>query len=415
MYARSACASCAVSSSLILTRSPIDTSPSSLPSSITGRCRKRRSVISPSASSTDIASCPTTMLQVIAASTGRRSRSRSPSANRCTTSRSVKMPTAQPSPSGTSTAPTFSACMVRIASATLDLADTATTRLPLAASTSLSFIAVSSPRLAQDLPDVVARTQIGDELLQIRTERVARRHHAERLAVLHHRHVPEFAFVHQVERMPERPVGRDGARIRRHDLGQAGLRRVAALGEHAEQRVALGEDAGQPAALRDQQRADAVALHQLRRRRDARFGAGGNRFLLPYDAADRSFFHDTPPRASTLLSARRIALQIFFCTAKISIKIFPCARNISFPWATAASTASPIPSGAITTIRTSWCACTVLRATAAISTSSPKRSLRTAAWCAWTSSDGGTATGWTTSPNTRFPPTWPTRRRCWRG
>src|SRR2546426_10745326 len=88
------------------------------------------------------------------------------------------------------------------------------------------------------------------------------------------------------------------------------LRRVAALGEHAEQRVALGEDAGEPAALDDQQRADAVALHQLRRRRDAGFGAGGNGFLLPNDAADRSFFHGTPPRADTLLSVRRIALQI---------------------------------------------------------------------------------------------------------
>src|SRR2546430_7532625 len=268
---------------------------------------------------------------------------------------------------------------------------------------------------SQDLPDVVARIEIGDELLQVRAERVARRHHAERLAVLHHRHVPELAFVHQVQRVPERPVGRDGARIQRHDLGKVGLRRVAALGEHAEQRVALGENAGEPAALHDQQRADAMALHQLRRRRDAGFGASENGLLLPNDAADRSFFHGTPPRADTLLSVRSIALQIFFCIAKISIKIFPCARNISFPWATAAFTASPTPSGAITTIRTSWCACTVLRATAAISTSSPRRSPRTAAWCAWMSSDAATATGWKTSPNTAFPPTWPTRRRCWRG
>src|SRR5205807_1300220 len=264
---------------------------------MTGKCRKRRSVISPSASSTEVASRPTTMLQVIAASTGRRSRSRSPSANRRTTSRSVKMPTGQPSASGISTAPTFSARMVRIASPTLDLADTATTRLPLAASTSLSFIAVASSRLAQDLPDVVARIEIGDELLQVRAERVARRHDAERLAVLHHRHVPELAFVHQVERVPERPVGRDGARI----------------------------------GLHDQQRADAMALHQLRRRRDARFGAGGNGFLLPNDAANRSFFHGTPP-AQTLYSLRDVLhCKSFFALQKYRLRFFPCARNISFP------------------------------------------------------------------------------------
>src|SRR5258706_932289 len=127
MYARSACASCAVSLSFTFTRSPIDTSPSSFPSSITGRWRKRRSVINPSASSTDIESSPTTTLHVIRASTVSVSKSRSPSAYRRTTSRSVKTPTGHPSASGTITAPTFSACMMRIASATLDLADTVTT------------------------------------------------------------------------------------------------------------------------------------------------------------------------------------------------------------------------------------------------------------------------------------------------
>ncbi|HYN13292.1 MAG TPA: ABC transporter substrate-binding protein [Burkholderiales bacterium] len=141
IYARSACVSCAVSSSLTLTRSPIDTSPSSLPSSTTGKWRKRRSVMSPSASSTDIDSRPATMLHVMRASTARVSKSRSPLACRRTTSRSVKMPTGHPSASGTSTAPIFSACMVRMASAILDLADTVTKRRPLAASTSLSFMA----------------------------------------------------------------------------------------------------------------------------------------------------------------------------------------------------------------------------------------------------------------------------------
>src|SRR5438105_9007584 len=53
------------------------------------------------------------------------------------------MPTGHPSPSGTITAPTFSRCMVRIASATLDLARTVTTRWPFVASTSFRFMNAS--------------------------------------------------------------------------------------------------------------------------------------------------------------------------------------------------------------------------------------------------------------------------------
>src|SRR5918996_323625 len=158
MYARRACASSAVSLSFTFTRSPIDTSPRSLPSSTTGRWRKRRSVISPSASSTGMDRCPTTTLQVMRASTGSLSKSRSPSAYMRTMSRSVKMPTGHPSASGTMTAPTFWACMVRIASATLDLADTVTMRgRPLAASTSFSIM--DAPGLARFLDSTAATVQ----------------------------------------------------------------------------------------------------------------------------------------------------------------------------------------------------------------------------------------------------------------
>src|SRR3954468_6792360 len=143
MYARSACASSAVSASLIFTRSPIDTSPRSFPSSTTGRWRKRPWVINPSASSTGIASRPSITLQVMRDSTGKASKSRSPSAYMRSTSRSVKMPTGQAPESGTTTEPTCSACMVRIASATLDRADTVITRRPFAASTSFSVIGAS--------------------------------------------------------------------------------------------------------------------------------------------------------------------------------------------------------------------------------------------------------------------------------
>src|SRR5437660_9783615 len=267
MYDRSACASCAVSSSLILTRSPIDTSPSSLPSSTTGKWRKRRAVISPSASSTGIDSRPTTRLQVIRASTGSRSKSRSPSAYSRTMSRSVKMPTGQPSASGTSTAPTFSACMVRIASATLDLADTVTRRRPLAANTSSSFIGASrvvAASLAQDLADVVAGVEVRDELPQIGSERVASRHHADRPRVLDHRNVPEAAFVHEVKRVPEGPLGVDGARVRRHHLGDSRRLGVASFRNDAEQCIAFGEDSREAVMVDDQNRTDTVALHELR-------------------------------------------------------------------------------------------------------------------------------------------------------
>ena len=36
---------------------------------------------------------------------------------------------------------------------------------------------------------------------------------ADQLATVDHRHVPELAFVHEVKRVSERAVGRDGARV----------------------------------------------------------------------------------------------------------------------------------------------------------------------------------------------------------
>ena len=46
-----------------------------------------------------------------------------------------------------------------------------------------------------------------DEVLQLGPERVARGHHAERLAVLDHRNMSEAARVHEVQRAHERQAG----------------------------------------------------------------------------------------------------------------------------------------------------------------------------------------------------------------
>src|ERR671931_695085 len=104
-------------------------------------------------------------------------------------------------------------------------------------------------RLAEDLADVASRVEIAHELAKIGPERIARRNHAERAAVLDDRHMAEFAFVHEMQRVPEWPVRRDGSRIHRHHVGYARRGGVAALGDHAKERVALSKDAGEPVFL----------------------------------------------------------------------------------------------------------------------------------------------------------------------
>src|SRR5208283_2992594 len=71
----------------------------------------------------------------------------------------------------------------------------------------------SGPRqLAEDLADAYAPLNFRLELLQFGTQRVARRHHANGLAVFNHRHVAEAALVHQQQGIGEGFVGSDGLR-----------------------------------------------------------------------------------------------------------------------------------------------------------------------------------------------------------
>src|SRR5437660_12920619 len=87
--------------------------------------------------------------------------------------------------------------------------------------------------LAQHLEDVLPLVELGDERLELRTERIARRNDAERRTAFHHRHVAEATLVHHVQRVAERAVGRDGARVGGHHVFQARGRGIVALGGHA--------------------------------------------------------------------------------------------------------------------------------------------------------------------------------------
>ena len=62
--------------------------------------------------------------------------------------------------------------------------------------------------------------QLVHEIFQLRPERVAGGKHPDGPAVFHHRHVPEVALVHDVQRMRERPVRMDGLGVAGHHVGE---------------------------------------------------------------------------------------------------------------------------------------------------------------------------------------------------
>ena len=122
----------------------------------------------------------------------------------------------------------------------------------------------------EPLDDLVARRQgpmswrcsrSHPQLVQIFVQRVAHRHEAERPVELDDRQMAELALVHDPQRAHERLVRVDRLRLRASSRRPASSRRIAAAAQHAEQRVALGEDADEPRAVDDQQRADVLPLH----------------------------------------------------------------------------------------------------------------------------------------------------------
>jgi len=204
---------------------------------------------------------------------------------------------------------------------TLDLADTVTTRLPLAASTSFSFI--------QDLSDVVARIEIGDELLQVGPS--ASRADTMRAG----------------GRSP--PPARAGTRLRTSSGARArtagrarwcrgfgvmtweswvfaGSRPSASTRNSASR---LGEDAGEPAALHDQQRADAWRFISFAAAADVVSAPAKMGFCCPMMVR---IGLSSMARSSRkhLLSVRNMHCKSFLHRKNID-KIFPCARNILFP------------------------------------------------------------------------------------
>src|SRR5437667_2850466 len=92
------------------------------------------------------------------------------------------------------------------------------------------FAAAAS--LPQNFADPLPPLQLGLELLQLGPKRVSSRHHADRLAVFDHGYVPEAALEHQVQRVTERLVRLDRARVRRHDFGKPRRLRIEALRQH---------------------------------------------------------------------------------------------------------------------------------------------------------------------------------------
>src|SRR5919197_6543856 len=158
-------------------------------------------------------------------------------------------------------------------------------------------------RLAEDLADVASRVEIAHELAKIGPERIARRNHAERAAVLDDRHMAEFAFVHQMQRMPEGTVWRDGPGIQCHHFGNARRSGVAAFGGDAKECVTLSKDAGEPVLLDDKERANAVLPHQSRRFHHRDVWGDGDAFLVFDDRADGSV-HGSSSLSHTLPQVR---------------------------------------------------------------------------------------------------------------
>ena len=111
-----------------------------------------------------------------------------------------------------------------------------------------------APEGSASIPLVFPLRHLDAQLVQVVVERIAGGHHAQRPAVLDDGEVPEAALVHEAERLDEGLVRMHRLRLRGHDVGERGGRRVAPGGDHAKERIALGEDPGKPRAVDDEQR-----------------------------------------------------------------------------------------------------------------------------------------------------------------
>src|SRR6202049_1566367 len=113
----------------------------------------------------------------------------------------------------------------------------------------------------QDLGDVLALIQFGHKFLELRAERVVCRDHAYWPPLFDYRDIAKPALVHHVQRVAQRLVGADGLRVWRHHVGKHGGFRIASLGRHAEEGVALGEYADKALLVTYHQRAGFMGSH----------------------------------------------------------------------------------------------------------------------------------------------------------
>src|SRR5918911_714552 len=102
--------------------------------------------------------------------------------------------------------------------------------------------------------------------------------------------------------MAEGPIRRDGARIRAHHVSQVRRAGVAAFGDHAKERVALGKNAGKAPLLHHEQRADTLFLHQASRLRDRHLSARAHGSLARHQLAYGSLRHGVTSSPHTLHS-----------------------------------------------------------------------------------------------------------------
>src|ERR1700682_86743 len=150
---------------------------------------------------------------------------------------------------------------------------------------------LTSYSVLQDLGDVLALIHLGHEFLELRAERVVRRDHAYWPPLFDYRNIAKPALVHHVQRVPERFVGADGLRIWRHHVGKQSGFRIAFLGRHAEEGVALGEYADKALLVTYHECADFISSHQARSVADRRRAWGSEDLLILDNRSDRPVCH----------------------------------------------------------------------------------------------------------------------------
>src|SRR6185437_2398997 len=98
---------------------------------------------------------------------------------------------------------------------------------------------------------------------------VAKADHADRgVAAVEHRDAPHLGGLHRVQRAADLVTGAAGDDVARHQLAHRGPRRVLALGDGADDNVAVGDDPDEVAVVHDGHRADVQVAHGLRHLRD---------------------------------------------------------------------------------------------------------------------------------------------------